>query len=61
MILRKTAVLSRMPVLRRYDQIKVRHESIHHRYNLISTWHRERTAGHEVVLDVDEEQGFHDC
>lgn len=55
----EAAVIHRVPVLRGDDEIELRHEVIDDWEDLVTSGHGQSTAGHEVVLDVDEEEGFH--
>lgn len=48
-----------VPVLRRDHQIDLVLEAIGDRDHPIAFAHRERTAGKEIVLKVDEDEGSH--
>ena len=45
-----------MPVLRRNDEVETFPNSIDDRDDLIAFRDRQRAAGHEIVLDVDEDE-----
>jgi hypothetical protein len=51
-------VVTRMPVLREDDIPEARAQAIHERHDLMAARHGERAAGHEVVLQIDDDQ---DC
>jgi hypothetical protein len=55
----KAAVVGGMPVLGRNHKIERAQNSVAYRDHLITAWHRERAAGNEVVLDVDEYENVH--
>src|ERR1700739_3086212 len=59
MIRRKTAMIRRMPILSGHDQRKQRLQSIHHWNDLVAIRHSQCAAGKEIILDVDEDEGFH--
>ena len=55
----EAAVVRRMPVLRRHDERELRHERVGDGHDRVAVRHGERAAGHEVVLQVDEQQRAH--
>ncbi len=48
----------RMPVLRQDDLVEVQRDAVDRRDHLVPARHRQRAAGQEVILDVDDQQGF---
>ena len=53
-------VIHRMPVLRCDDELIRRHQPIGNRDHLVAARNGERATWHEVILDVDKDQCFHD-
>ena len=49
-------VIERVPVARRVDAPEARRERVDRREDALAGRHRERTAGQEVVLHVDDDQ-----
>ena len=45
---------ARMPVLRQDDMLEILHEFVDQRHDLVAARHRQRAAGAEVVLQVDD-------
>ena len=52
----KAAVIGRMPVLCRHDQIKPVDHVVRHRHNLISFRNGQCAAGQKVVLDINKDK-----
>src|SRR5262245_7813390 len=48
-----------MPVLRGDDKLISRHQAVRNRNDLVTRRHRQRPAGQKVVLNVDQDKGFH--
>ena len=59
MIGSKAAVLTGMPILRCYDNVEERLQLIDQRDDLISPVNRQGAAGHEVILDINEDKSMH--
>src|SRR5271154_1770635 len=55
----ETAVVGWMPVLSGDHEIESRLKAIDDRDDLVTFAHRERSAGAEVVLHVDDDKGVH--
>ncbi len=56
----EAAVVGGMPVLSGDDEVVFWHQFVDDGNDLISAGDGEAAAGEEVVLDVDEEEGFHE-
>lgn len=48
----------RVPILRQDHSGKFFHQRIDAGHDLIAAYHRKRTAGAKIILDVDDNQGF---
>src|SRR5688500_6974614 len=59
MIRGKAAVFRWVPVLRCDDEIEERLQPIRHRNNLVASRHRERAAGQEVILNINQDECIH--
>src|SRR5438876_2094086 len=59
MIRREAAVIGRMPILRRDDEFELGLKLVDQRNNRVALWHRQRTAGTEIVLKIDQDQRVH--
>jgi hypothetical protein len=57
---RETPVVGGVPVLRRHNQRKDLLHPIRHGNHLVAVWHRQRAAGQEIVLQIDQDERFHD-
>jgi hypothetical protein len=57
----KTAVIARMPILRRDDEIEAPLQFICNRNDLIAMRYRQGAARHKIVLKIDEDQRVHDA
>ena len=55
----EAAVVGRMPVLRGHDQFILRLEAIDQRHDPVAFRHRQRAAGTEVVLNVNDDKSRH--
>ena len=55
----KAAVLGRVPVLRGHHQVELGLDAVDDLDDPIALRHRQRTAGAEVVLHVNDNQRFH--
>jgi len=53
MIFGKTAVVGRMPILGRDDEIEASLQFIRKRYDLITMRYRQGAARHEIILKID--------
>src|SRR6266498_749099 len=59
MICREAAVVGRMPILRRDDEIKVPLQFVGERDDFITVWHGQRATGQKVILKIDNDQYVH--
>ncbi len=53
---REGEVPARVPILRQHDMGERRGEAVDERHDLIAARNGKRTAGHEIILHVDNEQ-----
>ena len=59
MLTGERAVVGRVPVLRRHNQIELRHQPIRDRDHLVAIRHRQRAAGQKIDLNIDHDQSVH--
>jgi hypothetical protein len=59
MIGREAAVIGGVPILSGHDDFETRLEKIHDRDDQIALGNRQRAAGDEVILDIDENESVH--
>ena len=58
-VLHKGPMIGRMPVTCRDHVWRGRSQLVHPLDHLVTVWHWQRTAGAEIVLDVDDDQRLH--
>lgn len=54
-------MVRRMPVLRCHHDFVLRNQLIHGINDLVAAGHGQRAAWQEIVLHVDDQQGFQNC
>ncbi|GMV97265.1 MAG: hypothetical protein AMXMBFR83_16230 [Phycisphaerae bacterium] len=54
-------MIGRMPILRRHHQLEAGHQSVGDRDHLIPARNRQGPTGKKVVLNVHQDQGFHEA
>ena len=55
---RKARMAGRMPVLRQHDMFGIADHVVDQRHDLVAAGNRQRAAGAEIVLQVDDDERF---